>query len=173
MSETKIRDQKELYRVIRALELKSLHQRSFSVDVNEQYSGVKEDTVSLMKWAPTRYSFAEPSSDEDNSSTIALDIGTTLIIADSDAVNDDDDDNSTLIPEKVIATLDSTFRLVFFSKEKITLSESEISILGRSRVLFDIWPYWREFVGQSCFRSNLPVIDFPPFGPDIVKYNLS
>lgn len=172
MSKHLSEEREELSRIVKSLDVQGVHQRDFSLKINDNYTGEGYDTISLMRWVPKLQRLEIISEDASNISVIIYDVDTTLIIASDDAVianedKDEDENEASLSEDKIIATLGSTFRIYFHYDGEISLSEKQADVIGRTRCLFDIWPYWREFVAQACFRSNLPPINFPPFNAEV------
>lgn len=162
------KEKEALSQLVESLEAQAIHQRSFSLEINDKHINDGLETISLMRWVPNLLKIEVISEKNGNTSLIVYDVDTTLIIASEDAIAGEEQNNEASISEdKIIATLKSTFRVYFHCDGKVALTEKQADVLGRTRCLFDIWPYWREFVSQSCFRGNLPPINFPPFSAEI------
>lgn len=47
-----------------------------------------------------------------------------------------------------------------FSQE---LNEEELQLFAEHNVVYNVWPYWREYVQNTCFRMNIPPFQIPFF----------
>lgn len=51
------------------------------------------------------------------------------------------------------------FNIIYHANEP--LSEDEAKIFSEQNCLFNVWPYWREFVQQTCMRMGAPNLQVP------------
>lgn len=51
------------------------------------------------------------------------------------------------------------FNIIYHAEEP--LSEEEAKVFSEQNCLFNVWPYWREFVQQTCMRMGAPNLQVP------------
>jgi hypothetical protein len=58
-----------------------------------------------------------------------------------------------------ILEIKADFNAVYgFSGE---LTEDEVQYFSKYNVMYNVWPYWREFVQNTCYRMNVPALKIP------------
>ncbi len=61
--------------------------------------------------------------------------------------------------EHRLVEIKADFNAVYDLKEE--LSEEEIETFSEYSALYNVWPYWREFVQNTCYRMNMPPLKIP------------
>jgi hypothetical protein len=58
-----------------------------------------------------------------------------------------------------ILEIKADFNAVYgFSGE---LTEDEVEYFSKYNAMYNVWPYWREFVQNTCYRMNVPALKIP------------
>lgn len=129
-------------------------------------------TSSLIRWEPKFISILDQENNDDDRCLVQYKVKTSLVIAEDleEDVTTPLDQERELDEEAIIATLDVDFIVIYLTtKNFLNLSKFEKSVIGKTRVCIDIWPYWQETSSQLAYRSRLPPVVMPPFSPDMVS----
>jgi preprotein translocase subunit SecB len=66
--------------------------------------------------------------------------------------------------DKTVVSLTATFELVYIiQKQDVKITQDQLNDFGRLNAMFNVWPYWREFVQNTVTRMNLPPLVLPLF----------
>ncbi len=60
-------------------------------------------------------------------------------------------------------TIEATFELRYNIKNTDGLSKAHYDAFGESNAIFNVWPYWREYVQSATMRLGLPGLTLPLF----------
>ena len=61
--------------------------------------------------------------------------------------------------------LEATFGLTYHVDDPIVLDQAFAQQFAQQGALFQIWPYWREFVHSASTRAGLPPLNIPAITP--------
>jgi len=67
----------------------------------------------------------------------------------------------------------SQFQLIYESSEQVDATTIDLEAFGHYTALFNVWPFWREFVQSTVVRMGLPPLTVPLFKPAFVQEMLS
>lgn len=70
-----------------------------------------------------------------------------------------EESNKNISDEFSLLEVKAKFNLIYSAKEALT--EEEAKIFSEQNCIFNVWPYWREFVQQSCLRMGAPNLPIP------------
>ena len=59
--------------------------------------------------------------------------------------------------------IQGTFGLVYSVREEASFSDEQVDAFAKTNAIYNIWPYWREFVQSMSARMNLPPLIIPVF----------
>jgi preprotein translocase subunit SecB len=60
-------------------------------------------------------------------------------------------------------SIKATFELRYSMPKELKVSQAQLSTFARINSVFNVWPYWREFVQNMVARMNLPTLTLPVF----------
>lgn len=92
---------------------------------------------------------------------------TTLVVAEPHfrfSVYSEDEESELPI------SIEAKYQLIYKSKFENELSEAEITSFGERTVLYNAWPYWREFLQSTLNRMGLPAISIPLFRSNLAEH---
>lgn len=64
---------------------------------------------------------------------------------------------------QVIATVTATYVVKYAIAEGESPSEADLQAFAKTNGLYNVWPYWREFIANSIVRTGLPSYLAPVF----------
>lgn len=64
---------------------------------------------------------------------------------------------------KEFVSLSGLYRLSYALHEGVEPSPEELKLFADGNAVFNVWPYWREFVQSTMSRMGLPPITIPVF----------
>jgi len=62
-----------------------------------------------------------------------------------------------------IVTIHATFELHYSIPAETAPSQEELTAFAASNAIFNVWPYWREFIQATCIRMGHPPLLLPVF----------
>jgi len=61
-----------------------------------------------------------------------------------------------------VLRIDAVFLLTYiFKKDEIPVSDELAAAFGRLNGIYNVWPYWREYVQSASVRAGLPPVTLP------------
>jgi hypothetical protein len=70
-----------------------------------------------------------------------------------------------------ILQIDAEFLLNYTFKKEIPVSDEIAAAFGKMNGIFNVWPYWREYVQSTIARAGLPPVALPLMtGASVLKY---
>jgi len=64
---------------------------------------------------------------------------------------------------KTVVSIMATYELIYLLSKDMKVSQEELNDFARLNAMFNVWPYWREFVQSTITRMNLPPLVLPLF----------
>lgn len=61
--------------------------------------------------------------------------------------------------EFTLLEVKAKFNVIYQANEELTKEEARV--FGEQNCVFNVWPYWREYVQQSCMRMGAPNLPVP------------
>jgi len=65
--------------------------------------------------------------------------------------------------DKTVVSIMATYELIYQMSKDMKVSQDELNDFARLNAMFNVWPYWREFVQSTITRMNLPPLVLPLF----------
>jgi hypothetical protein len=66
-------------------------------------------------------------------------------------------------PAKKVVSLSAVLELTYKLSKEVDLTPRQLNAFGNLNVLYNAWPYWREFVQDMAARMGLPRLVVPVF----------
>jgi len=57
----------------------------------------------------------------------------------------------------------ATYELTYLIPKETPVSQQDLNDFARPNAMFNVWPYWREYVQNTITRMNLPPLVLPLF----------
>ncbi|MEM7998736.1 hypothetical protein Q4R43_20030 [Morganella morganii] len=86
---------------------------------------------------------------------------TRAVMLDDEGNPPDSDPSSSETSERVMYVISATFEAAYSSNERLT--EDELRAFAEKNVMYHVWPYWREYLQNSCSRLDIPRLQVPMF----------
>ncbi len=64
---------------------------------------------------------------------------------------------------KTVVSIMATYELIYLIPKDMQVTQDELNDFARLNTMFNVWPYWREFVQSTVTRMNLPPLVLPLF----------
>jgi preprotein translocase subunit SecB len=65
--------------------------------------------------------------------------------------------------DKTVLSLMATYELTYLIPKETPVSQQDLNDFARPNAMFNVWPYWREYVQNTITRMNLPPLVLPLF----------
>jgi preprotein translocase subunit SecB len=65
--------------------------------------------------------------------------------------------------DKTVVSIMATYELIYIIPKELKVTQDELNDFARLNAMFNVWPYWREFVQSTITRMNLPPLVLPLF----------
>lgn len=65
--------------------------------------------------------------------------------------------------EKTVVSIMATFELTYLVPKETKVTQEQLNDFARLNGMYNVWPYWREFVQSMVTRMNLPPLVLPLF----------
>lgn len=62
-----------------------------------------------------------------------------------------------------VVFVDAAFEIKYSLPTELEVSQEQLNTFARINSVFNVWPYWREFVQNMVARMNLPTVTLPVF----------
>jgi hypothetical protein len=76
-------------------------------------------------------------------------------------------------PEEILIRIEARFAITYAIHSTESLTPENYEAFSERNAVFNIWPYWREFVQSTTVRMGLPALTLPVFRVGLTKLEQS